>query len=108
MVAVHSVAITNRKKVQAKLAKHIRNQNIGILVLLVRVSGLVAHTCSKSKFGYAVKPFCGNLNSQVLLRPAFSSPAQLVYLVLRNRVFLRALVLVLDFRFWGWILQGSE
>ena len=49
------MTITHRKKVKTQLSKHIRNENICILVLLVRIARLVSDRSSKCKFSDAIK-----------------------------------------------------
>lgn len=54
-MSIHPVAITNRKKVETKLAEHVWYQDVLVLVLFVRIARLVTNRCGKSKFRDAVK-----------------------------------------------------
>lgn len=51
------MAITNAEHVKSQIVLHIRLDNITILILLIWISWLMAHTCCKSKLGDAVKSF---------------------------------------------------
>lgn len=55
MVAIKPMTITHRKKVKTQLSEHIRNENICILVLLVRIARLVPYRSSKCKFSDTIK-----------------------------------------------------
>lgn len=68
VVAVDAVAITDAEEVEAKVAHHVWNQNVGVLVLLVRIARLVANARCKRKLGDAVEPFSCLNRRQVLKR----------------------------------------
>lgn len=71
MMTIKSMPITNRKKVKAQLPKHIWNQDIGILVLFVRIAWLMPNRCCKGKFSNAIESFRsylhGNFSSRLLV-----------------------------------------
>lgn len=59
MMTISSVPITNCEDVLAQLVVDVGHQNIGVLVLLLRVAWNVTNTCCKSKLSDAIEPFEG-------------------------------------------------
>ena len=54
-MAIQAMAVAHTEKVQAELAEHIRHKDISILILLIRVSRLMADACSERELGDAVE-----------------------------------------------------
>ena len=67
MVPVDSMTVADTEEMKAQLVDDIGHENVGVLVLLVWVAWLMAHTRSKGKLGDAVKPLCGHLVGSSLL-----------------------------------------
>ena len=57
MVTVGSVAVAHCEEVEAELVQHVWDKDVGVLVALVLVLGLVAHRGSVGELGNAVEPF---------------------------------------------------
>lgn len=58
-VAIDAVAVAHSEKVESQVTHHVWNQDVGVLVLLVRVSWLVADAGCKCELGDAVEFFVG-------------------------------------------------
>ena len=57
VVAVHAVAIAHGEEMQSQLIQHVGHEDVGVLILLVWVSRLVAHGRGVGELGDAIEPF---------------------------------------------------
>lgn len=57
MMPIEPMSITHAKEMQAKLPEQIRYQNILVLILFIRVSGLMPNASGKGKLRYAIEAF---------------------------------------------------
>jgi len=62
VVTVQAMPVANWEEMQTKLTEQVRNQDVRVLVLFVRIAGLVANRSRKGKLRNAIKPFIGNFD----------------------------------------------
>lgn len=58
-MAVDAVPVADSEEVESKVAHHVRNKDVRVLVLLIRVAWLVADAGGKRKLGDAIELFIG-------------------------------------------------
>ena len=58
-VAVDTVPIAHHEQVEALLAAHVRSERVGVLIDLVRVTGLVTTRCGESEFCDGIETLVG-------------------------------------------------
>lgn len=56
VVAVDAVAVADGEEVQSQLVQHVGHQDVGVLILLVGVAGLVADGGGVGELGDAIEP----------------------------------------------------
>ena len=63
VVSIQSMSVANAEEVEAEVSHHVGDQNISILVLLIRIPRLMPNTRCKCEFGDAIEFVGGYLGS---------------------------------------------